>query len=739
VDEILPSSSARRNSGDTSQDDGESKSKDSRKSDATDELLDQIRQDFIYCKSYWNENYEKAAKCMDCIAAIPPKEFSDDRANRPIIWPDETTQYVNQANNNLRQNSRSIKLDPREEGTDEDAEHRMAYIEGIQDASGAKAIYETAYESAVQCAFGFFRLVIIHTGKNKFEPRLRRIPNYATVYDDPDAREADFSDASIKFVVDTMRESVFKRKFPKAQKTSFTASDREAAPDWLTGGNVVVAEYWRRVEKETEDGEKLYTVYQYLTNGVELLKPDNWSEDSEDSKDEKGRPCTKWIGSWIPIIGVFGKEIYIKNGGQSKRMFLSMIHNGLPAQQMLAYYASQEAEEVAQMPRSAIMALKGSLTNVDSTWKIAHKSPMAYLEYGIPKDWNAQWGPPPKPARAPFTPNYEAYEVGYERWRRVLQASVAGSPLPTDAQRVNDKSGVALEKITDAGLLGNFHFTSNFTRALRNAGEQINELITKLAERESLPEKLHGKNKEGKAITLHLVKEQAPPESSEMLPESNFHFFAHRGKFTVTISDGPNHASEREAESDFADTLWETTAKLGLPPQITMQILSIATRMKNLGAQADKLAEILNPTDQTQMQLQQAQQQLQEMQKQAADMAQELQEMKLREHGKVIDNEYKSQIKKLELNMQGQIAQLNADLKAYIANVQTKSQNAIERGKLFQETQTENHHAAHDLALQKDQQAHEHSIADKQAVIAQAQAEQAANSSQPSASDAAPQ
>jgi hypothetical protein len=80
----------------------------------------------------------------------------------------------------------------------------------------------------------------------------------------------------------------------------------------------------------------------------------------------------------------------------------------------------------------------------------------------------------------------------------------------------------------------------------------------------------------------------------------------------------------------------------------------------------------------------------------------------------------------MEVSMQGQIAQLNADLKAYIANVTTKAQSGAERDKLFQETQIENHHAAHDVALQKDQQAHEHAMADKNAVIAQAQAAQAA-------------
>src|SRR5690242_1432751 len=142
----------------------------------TDKLLKRVREDFAYCRSYWRENYEEAAKDMDCMAGIPPKEFSDDRSGRPCIWPDETSQYIKQANNNLRQNKRSIKVSPRsEDATDKDAEHRQAYIYGIEYASKAQSIYSTGHESATECGFGFWRVTVKITGSNgEQEPRLKR-------------------------------------------------------------------------------------------------------------------------------------------------------------------------------------------------------------------------------------------------------------------------------------------------------------------------------------------------------------------------------------------------------------------------------------------------------------------------------------------------------------------------------------------------------------------------------------
>jgi hypothetical protein len=309
------------------------------------------------------------------------------------------------------------------------------------------------------------------------------------------------------------------------------------------------------------------------------------------------------------------------------------------------------------------------------------------------------------------------------------------SPLPTNAQKQNDKSGIALEKIQDAEAIGSFHFTDKFVLALENTGRQLDELITKLAQAKVLPRQLLGKDQKGEDKILKVAPlDYAPPESSEHLPEADQMFMAHRGQFAVTVADGPSYKSQREAQDAFADKMFETVENVAqiLPPGSVSKILAIAVRMKNIGTFGDELADVLDPKDNSAAQLQQAQQQIQQAQQAAQEMQAEIQKLKLERAGHVIDNEYRVRIKEMEGAVKQFLGQLDADLKAYIANVQTKAQDASERRTLFQETQVENHHAAHEVALQKDQQAHEHSLADKQAVIAQAQAEQAANSEQES-------
>jgi hypothetical protein len=689
-----------------------------------EQKLRHIRDEFAYYRSYWRENYDEAAKDMDCMAGIPPKEFSDDRSGRPCIWPDETSQYIKQANNNLRQSKRSIKVSPRsEDATDKDAEHRQAYIYGIEYASKASSIYSTGHESATECGFGFWRIITKITGpKGEQEPRLKRIPNWATVYMDPDAMEADFSDMNGCFVLDRFRESIFKRKFPKAKRQSFTAEDRQVAPDWLQGDNIIVAEWWEREEKQAADGEKTYEVRQYLVNGIEFLH----EADSEEDKDEDGIPCRKWLGSWIPIVPVIGEEIYVKEGGQSKRRIMSMIRRGRTAQQMMAYIASQEQEEFSQAPRAPYQGWKGTFDSEQH--KTLHKDPRAYVEFNLPIDWPEAWGAPPMPTRNQYSPNIQAYEVAYERWRRSHQAAISGNPLPTDAQKVNDKSGIALEKIQDAGATGAFHFTDNFLRALHNTGLQVNELITKLAELDSLPKQILGRNKKDEDVRIRVVgKDFVPPESSEKLPEANY-FFAHRGQFEVSVGDGPNKESEREEAAEFSDQIWELAAKMGLPPQITMKLLALATRMRNLGALGDEIAELLSPPDQANLPPQ-AQAMIAQLKGQLQEAMGEVQQLRLEKLGKVVEIQGKSALADKEFATRMSEADKDRETKLAVAEITTKAQSISERVAAVEDLMKQFHDQAHELALVMQQHQHAKELA----------AQSAATDSQAQASDQAHQ
>ena len=641
--------------------------------DAEEELLTECREDFSYCKSYWSSNYEEAKKDIDAILCIPPAKFKDDRAGRPCLWPDELSQYVNATNNNLRQTKRSIKISPRgEQAQDKDAEDRQAYIQGIEYASKAQSVYATAFESCIECGFGYWRVNLIETGKDgEQEPRIRRIPNWATVWPDPNAKESDLSDSDLYFVTDTMRLSTFKRKYPKAKQQSFTGADQERAPGWLFGDNITVAEWWKRLP--VKDEENKFKVTQRIVNGLEILE------------------THEWIGNWIPIIGCFGLEKYQSNGDSSKRVFLSLIRRARDAQQMLAYIASQEAEEFGMAPRAPYLVIKGQVDPL--IWGSAHKTPLAYLEHMIPEGWEPQWGPPPPPTRQPFVPNAVAYQAAFEQWRRSIQAAVGISPLPTAAQRQNEKSGIALQKIQSQEQLGSFHFTDNFVRALCNTGIQLNELISKLADLDSLPQTVVGKNPKGEDVKMRVAPKGAESEDpdSEHLPEADL-FFAHRGEFEVGISDGPSDMSQREEVSGFVDTLLQSLPTLGLPPALTQQIVAIAIRLKNIGTYGDEIADMLAPPQDQEIPPQ-ARAMVAKLQGELQQAMAEVQKLSQEKMGKITEGQFK-------------MAQANIDneTKIAVAEITTKAQSLSERMSALETLVQQFHQQSHEIALQKDQQ-----------------------------------
>jgi hypothetical protein len=682
-------------------------------------LLKGLREDFAYAKSYWQENYEEAEKDIDCVLCIPPEDFRNDRAGRPCLWPDEISQYVNQTNNNLRQTKRAIKVSPRsEDAKDVDAEHRQAYIQGIEYASKAQSIYATAFESCVECGFGYWRVHLVVTGPNgEQEPRIRRIPNWATVLPDPDARESDFSDSNMYFVTDSMRQSTFASRYPKAKKRSFDGADIEKAPGWLEGDQITVAEWWKREETVDEDGVKHYTVTQRITNGLEILE------------------TNEWIGSWIPIVGCFGLEKYKRAGGTSKRIFLSLVRRARGSQQMLAYIASQEAEEFGMAPRAPLQGYKGQF---DSTMhKYLNKIPQAYVEFLLPTDWEPQWGPPPLPTRPQFVPNAQAYEIAFERWRRSIQASMGVMPLPSAAQQQNEKSGIALGKIQSQESIGSFHFTDNFVRALTNTGIQLNELITELAKLDSLPGQVLGIDQKGQDKTLRIAPQtgdsgqsadgsEQQAADSQHLPEADL-FFAHRGEFEVAISDGPSDLSQRDEVSEFVDTLLQTLPSLGLPPQLMQQIIAIAIRLKNVGTYGDEIADMLAPPNQQSIPPQ-ARAMVMQAQAQLQQAMAEIQQLKLEKAGKVVE-------------IQGKMAQADKDneTKVLIAEIETKAQDVRERMAAWEDMMSQFHDQAHDVAMQQQQQQAAQQAQQAQAALQAQQAGPAASAQQAQPAPGGPQ
>jgi hypothetical protein len=269
-----------------------------------DELLDEIRGRYEYAKAEWAHIREDARKDMLCIAgqvweALDPEGLKQRKeAKRPALSLDEIGQYIDQTVNSVRANPRAVKFSPGEVSTtasvtpsEKTASFYADKTREIEYRSKAQIVYTTAFENAVQRGYGFCRVTTryVRGSQDRQDIWLEPFVNPDLVLPDPDCLMPDSSDQKYCFVLEgrtTIPE--FKREYPNAKIVDFSGDLAKNHPDWVGDNRVQLAEYW------TVDGsysEGTQTVCQYITNGVEILK------------------SNEWAGRYIPIVSCYGKVL----------------------------------------------------------------------------------------------------------------------------------------------------------------------------------------------------------------------------------------------------------------------------------------------------------------------------------------------------------------------------------------------------------------------------------------------
>ena len=693
--------------------DEEDQNEPSRDTSGDEALLQDIRRDFSHFRDYWRKNRENRQKNMRYLCGDPwEPEDRKEREGRVCISHDELNQYVNQAINNIRQNKRGIKAEAAGNGaTDKTAELRQDLIRTIEYRSRAQDVYLRAAQDMFEGGYGFFRVSRRYVSKDSDDQEIiiRSIPNPDSVLYDPDCKEEDWSDAQTVFVLDPIRKSEFKRRWPNAEKTDFTSEDRKIAGEWLQGDTILVAEYWRveitarrrRKGRLVEDKK----VVQYITNGLEILE-----------KNEEP-------GEQIPIPAMIGKERYVETGGEIERRLEGLVDLARDPQKSLAYLVSQEMEEAGQSPKVPYRGFVGAFNSDADGWENLNKKPLSYIQEDPVYDDKGNLLP--RVMREQFVPNFQAYEVAKDACRRSIQAATGISPLPTAAQRNNEKSGVALEAIQQQEALGSYHFTAGFERGVTRAARIIESQIPVVYGGEDREIGLQRPDESRRVVRLNTGEPYPDPKTG--VPQ---HFPVGEEEHDVTVSTGPSYESQRDAVDQFLDNLIANLGKLPVPPPAAAKLLALAIQMKDLGPKGDEMAEIISPTQQDQSgQLAGMQQQLQQQGALTQQMQGELQKLQLEKQGKVIDNEYRLQLERMK--------EENA---LAIAEIQTKSQALSERLETFSDMMSQFHSQAHDVAtaaaqhehdagMQAQNQAHAQGMATQQQEAAAAQ--QAAAQPQP--------
>lgn len=703
---------------------------------ASDEaLLQEIRDRYRYYDDRWREIRDERNIDMRYISGDPwePEDrLARKDAGRPCISHDELGQYINACVNSARMNKKGIKVEPRGENSNEKtAEFRQNHIRAIEYDNRAPSVYLTAFQSMVEGSYAFFRIGrkyvsndIDSNDSSIFNQKItiKSIPNPNSVLFDPDCKEPDWSDGQACFVVEPMPKQEFKRRFPNAQITDFAPEMYRVAKDWLHDDMVLVAEYWRiekvsrmkywlgsgEVVDELPKGVKAAKsrkvvrnkVIQYETNGVEILSR------------------TEQPGEHLGIVPMIGLQRYIDEGGMAVRKIFSLVRLARDPQMSLAYLNSLEMEEAGLTPKTPLMGYVGQFETDRDAIENSTKIPTAFLQFDPIVD-GAPGTVLPLPQRVPFTPNFQQYELVKDSCRRAVQAAMGITPLPTAAQRDNQKSGVALDKISQQQEIGSFHFIDSYDMAISLAGRIIESWIPVTYDTERT-EALRKPDDSYQMARLNTEEPYPDPKTGQMVHYKVEEDMEH----ATTVSSGPSYMSQQEAAADFLDLLVQRLPNLPVAPPQAAKLLALAIQMRQLGPKGDEMAEIISPTDQgqaaqAQQQIAMAQQQLQQQGMLLEEFKAELQKLQLEKQGRVVDNEYRMAIAKMQ-----------EENKLAIAEVNTKSQALSERLEFVNDLAHKFLDQAHDVGLQAQDQSHAQDLAQAQQMHEQQQAEQAAQQQQ---------
>ena len=570
-----------------------------------DPKVQEIRERRTEAETEWGPILEEARKDRMCIAgnpwqALDPKGYkAREDTGRPHLALDELGQYVNQTVNDIRANPRGIKFAPTGNGANDDgAEFYQNHTREIEYRSHARVAYSTAFEQAVTSSIGWLRIRTKRAHLRTFDQDLwiEPIMNADQVLPSPGFVWPDGRDVKYLFYIEPWQERDFVREFPDAEVKSFSAEWRSIASPWIQKNIVQVAEYWslqttlRKLvafqlpgrpdtlmtalvdelpggklpegvenirDEEVDDTE----VYSCLTNGVEILKEH------------------RWLGKYIPFVACMGKSLYVQSAEQP-RQILSMTRLARDPYMLYCYIRTCEAEAIGGVPRSQWVGYKGQFANPDR-WEQANHQPMAFTEALERTELTPPNAILPLPVRQPWDPPLQNLEMAAEAARRAIQAAMGISPLPTSAQRHNEKSGVALRQIESSGQRGSFHFVDHYDLMVERTGVLLEDLMDKTLDTDrEVP--IRRQDDSAEVVRIN----SAQPDSVST-----------KGTYRVTISTGPASDSQREEGATFVDAMVSNLAVVAqmAGPQVALQVLAKSIKLKQLGPIGDEIADLLAP------------------------------------------------------------------------------------------------------------------------------------------------
>lgn len=508
-----------------------------------DEYLEDMRETYSADLEADNDNREAAMEDKKFTAGEQwDPEVLRERQGLPCLTVNTIPQFTAQLVGDWRLNKVGIKVLPSENGDREVADIRADLIRSIETQSRAPRVYNSAFESMVQCGDGAFRVGVQYAGEDVFDQEIVIQPiddALSVVWDrlsvDPTGRDANHC-----FVDDMLPEKEFKARWPECDPSLLRDEDKRmySAEGWIDSKTVRVTEHWRLIERERtlvlfEDGSI------FALEG-EVIEPEAvMAYIQRHGKPVRTRhaPCLyaqmhlvtgwkilagpyEWKMNRLPIIRMAGRVVSVGE----RRVRYGLVRYMKDAARLRNFWRSVAAEQLGYAPKAKWIATESAVEGREDTFREAHKSrdPLLIVNDETVIGQDIQPVPPP---------SIESALLNEAQVNTQDMKDVTGIHDASLGIKSNETSGKAIQARQREGDVASLTYYDNGNAAVLEAGDVINQLIGQIYDATRIV-RVIGEDESSKLMKINDPHDPRSPNIAT-------------GKYDVAITTGASYTTKR--------------------------------------------------------------------------------------------------------------------------------------------------------------------------------------------------
>ena len=504
--------------------------------DSVDEFLADMREKYEADINYDRENRE---------AAVQDKKFAagdqwdpvvlEYRKGLPTLTINSVPQFTAQIVGDWREARNAIKVLPSEDSDIDIASVRGDLIRAIEAQSRASRVYDSGFESMIQCGDGAWRVAVEYANEDVFDQDILIRPiddALSTVWDhmsiDPTGR-----DANHVFVDDRLPRKEFKKNWKDADPSELSSTVRSEmlSSGWCDEDSVRVTEYWRMIERN-----RLLTMYE--DGSIHATDKDT---DLEEMVDKHGlpvktrnAPCKyaqmhlvtgfkilegpyEYKLNRVPIIRCTGRVVNI-NG---KRIRYGLVRFMKDPVRLRNFWRSIAAEQLGYAPKAKWIAQESSVEGREDDFRKAHLNRDPLLIYNDDTEEPKQVAPP----------QIEGALLNEAATNTQDMKDVTGIHDASLGVQSNETSGRAIQARQREGDIASLTYHDNGNASILETGDVINQLISQVYDGTRIV-RIIGEDQEPKLVKINDPMDPNAPDLSI-------------GKYDVAMTTGSSYTTRR--------------------------------------------------------------------------------------------------------------------------------------------------------------------------------------------------